>query len=140
MARVRGDADRLYLFIRHVGRRLQGVDAANGISPARFSALVSLYFHGVNNMGELAAHEHVSRPAMTRLVRAMEDAGLTRRNKDTTDGRGVRVEITKKGRDLVDRVRREKIELISRHLVDLDRKTAQAVRAALDALEPLQRF
>jgi DNA-binding MarR family transcriptional regulator len=140
MARTRGDADRLYIFIRHVGRRLQALDVANGISPARFSALVSLYFHGVNNLGELAAHEHVSRPAMTRLVDAMEEAGLTKRIEDTTDGRGVRVKITKKGKELVNRVRREKIELISRHLAGLDSKTARAIAVALDALEPLQHF
>src|SRR5665213_856010 len=131
----RSDGERLYLFVQHVGRRLRDIDMAHGISPARFSALVHLAFHGVDNVGQLAAHERVSRPTMTRLVRDMEADGLVRRRTDASDRRGVLVQLTKKGRDIVDKVRNDKIALISRRLQSLDSPTREAMRLTLRALQ-----
>src|SRR5215471_3001895 len=122
----RRDGERLYLLVQHLGRRLRDLDLACGISPARFSALVHLAFHGIGNVGELAAAERVSRPAMTRLVRDMEKSGLVRRLADSRDRRGVLVELTKKGRAVVDRVRRRKIALISGELGLLDVESRRA--------------
>src|SRR5690242_20267861 len=96
------DSERLYLLVQHLGRRLRDVDLAHGISSARFSVLAHLAFHGADNVGELAAAERVSRPAMTRLVRDMERSGLVRKAVDSRDGRGVRVELTAKGRSLLE--------------------------------------
>lgn len=138
-AKHRTDAERIYLFVQHLGRRLRDVDLAAGISSARFSTLVNLAFHGVNNVGELAAKERVSRPAMTRLVQDMEEAGLVHRMADETDGRGVLVELTQKGRGIVDRVRNEKIALISSHLDSLDESERAAIRLAFDALAGLEK-
>lgn len=134
----RGDGERLYLFVQHLARRLRDIDAAAGISPARFSALVNLAFHGVNNVGELAAMERVSRPAMTRLVQDMEEAGLVERLVDESDGRGVMVRLTPKGRGIVDRVRRAKIAFVETHLDSLDQGARVIVRGALDALKGLE--
>src|SRR5215469_1187331 len=103
--RERSDGERLYLLVQHLARRLRDIDDANGISPARFSTLVNLAFHGINNVGELAAMERVSRPAMTRLVQDMEKSGLVDRAADKRDGRGVVVKLTPKGRAIVDRIR-----------------------------------
>src|SRR5215472_986769 len=100
----RSDGEQFYLTVQHLGRRLRDMDVACGITPARFSALVHLAFHGVNNVGELAAAERVSRPAMTRLVRDMERSGLVRRGADSRDARGVLVTLTKKGRAIMTRV------------------------------------
>lgn len=133
-ARERSDAERVYLFVQHLARRLRDIDVACGISPARFSALVNLAFHGVNNVGELASMERVSRPAMTRLVKDMETAGLVRRLADADDGRGVKVELTPQGRAIVQRVRTQKIALIARRLESLDGTARGAVARALEAL------
>src|SRR5215469_15634480 len=105
----RSDAEVLYLTVQHLGRLLRDIDVACGISNARFSVLVHLAFHGVNNVGGLAAAERVSRPAMTRLVQDMEKSGLVRRGADSSDRRGVLVKLTKKGRTIMRRVRNEKI-------------------------------
>ena len=120
--KTQGDGERLYLLVQHLGQRLRDVDVACGITPARFSALAHLVFHGV------------SRPAMTRLVRDMEKSGLVRRRADSSDGRAVLVEITTKGRAVVERVRTRKIALVSAELETLDTKSCQAVRTALEAL------
>ena len=130
----KGDGERLYLLVQHLGRRLRDLDVAAGISSARFSVLAHLAFHGVDNVGQLAAAERVSRPAMTRLVRDMEKSGLVRRHADARDGRAVLVEMTAKGRAAITRVRTRKIELISAELGKLDAQSREAIRFALAAL------
>src|SRR5215472_11603351 len=127
----RSDAEALYLTVQHLGRLLRDVDVACGISNARFSVLVHLAFHGVNNVGELAAAERVSRPAMTRLVQDMEKSGLVRRGADSSDGRGVLVKLTTRGRAIMRRVRNKKITLVLKQLENLEPDSRRHVRLAL---------
>jgi DNA-binding MarR family transcriptional regulator len=129
--------EQIYLFVQHLSRRLRDIDLQSGLSPARFSALASLAFHGPTNVGELAADERVSRPAMTRLARDMERAGLIERRPDPADGRGVRIVPTPRGLALVEQVRSAKIALVADHLDRMDpafRAQAAAVFAGLEEL------
>ncbi len=135
MKETKTDAERLYLVVQHLGRRLRDIDIELGVSPARFLVLAHLAFHGANNVGELAALERVSRPAMTRLVRDMERDGLVRRQADSTDGRGVVVILASKGRSLLERVRGKKIALIESEIAPLDATTKRAIGVAVAALE-----
>ena len=128
------DGGRLYLLVQHLARTLRHLDIESGISPARFSALAHLAFHGVDNVGQLAAAERVSRPAMTRLVRDMEKSGLVSRRVDPRDGRAVLVQLTEKGRAAIDRAQAAKIAFVSAKLESLDGKSRRAVRIALKAL------
>jgi DNA-binding MarR family transcriptional regulator len=139
MATKRNNSQRLYFFIRHIGRRLRDIDVAQGTSPARISALAHLVFHGIDNVGAMADHERVSRPAMTRLVRDMERAGLVKRRGDKGDGRATLVEITSKGKAAAYRARDEKVALIAKHVQGLDRETARAVSIALDVFERIEK-
>jgi DNA-binding MarR family transcriptional regulator len=129
--------EQIYLFVQHLGRRLRDIDAAAGITPARFSALASLAFHGPINLSQLAADERVSRPAMTRLARDMEEAGLVVRSPDPDDGRGVRIAPTPKGLALVHEVRNRKIALVADYLAGLDPPLQRQVAAVFTALEEL---
>src|SRR5258708_7103705 len=126
-SKTRSDGERFYLLIQHLSRRIRDINAACGITNARFLVLVNLAFHGINNVGELAASGGVGRPGMTRLIRDMEASGLVRRMPDSEDGRGVLVQITKKGRETVDRVRQEKIAMVTRHIEALDAPARRAV-------------
>ena len=139
MATMRSNSERLYFFIRHIGRRLRDIDVAQGTSPARISALAHLVFHGIDNVGAMADHERVSRPAMTRLVRDMERAGLVRRKRDKGDGRATLVEITAKGKAAAYRARDGKVAVIAMLVEGLDRDTARAVSLALDVFERLEK-
>src|SRR5262249_19154648 len=115
----RSDAERIYLFVQHLGRRIGDLNAAFGLTRARFAVLQALKFHGVVNVGGLAAFDGVTRPAMTRLVRDMEGAGLVRRTPDDRDARAVRVTITPLGDEMLDKVRRAKIALVASGLKGL---------------------
>ena len=135
----RREAERIYVFVQHLGRRLRDIDQAFGISPRRFSALAGLAFDGPTSVGELAAFERVKRPSMTRLVQDMERDGLIQRRPNPTDGRGVRIRITTRGRALVEQVRQRKIALVADFLAQLDPETLSAVRISFEALRPLGR-
>ena len=128
------EAEQIYVFVQHLGRRLRDIDRAFAISPARFSALAGLAFDGPTNISELAAFERVKRPTMTRLVQDMERDGLVERHADPVDGRGVRIRITVRGRRLVQQVRQRKIALVQEFLDMLDPKAVSAIGGTFDAL------
>src|SRR5919199_1393233 len=79
-------ADRLHSAAVHLLRLLRREDARSGLSAPRLSALSVLVFGGARTLGELAAAEQVRPPTMTRLVRALEAAGLVTREGDPADG------------------------------------------------------
>jgi len=128
------EAEQIYVFVQHLGRRLRDIDRACGISPARFSALAGLAFDGPTNISELAAFERVKRPTMTRLIQDMERDGLVERHADPVDGRGVRIRISVRGRRLVQQVRQRKIALVQEFLDKLDPKAVAAIGGTFDTL------
>ncbi|NIQ56017.1 MAG: MarR family transcriptional regulator, partial [Gammaproteobacteria bacterium] len=58
-----------------------------------------LVYGGPKTVGELASAEQVTAPTMSRLVTALEREGHVRRRPDAADGRRVRVEVTRSGRE-----------------------------------------
>ncbi len=131
------EAERIYLFVQHLGRRLREIDARAGLTAARYSALASLRFHGSTNIGELAADERVKAPSMTRLVRDMERDGLVVRRPDPDDGRGVLIVLTSQGEARFDRTRATKVALVADFLATLPDSIQQAAATAFRALEEL---
>jgi DNA-binding MarR family transcriptional regulator len=91
--------------LRHVRRE----DSATGVPPAQLSALSVLVFGGPRTLGELAAAEQVRPPTMTRIVQALEAAGLVRRARDPRDARVHRLHATAKGRRVMQRGRERRV-------------------------------
>jgi DNA-binding MarR family transcriptional regulator len=133
------DAERLYLAVLHLARRLRDLDREAGVTSARFSALAALRFHGAMNLRDLARFERLGAPAASRLVADMERAGLVRRRRDPRDGRALRIEATGAGQRLVGRVRRRKIALFEEHVAQLRSRDRRALRHALRLLETWSR-
>jgi DNA-binding MarR family transcriptional regulator len=140
------EAERIYLFVQHLGRRLREIDAEHGLTAARYSTMASLRFDDATgdaddqkaiNVGELAADERVKAPSMTRLLRDMQRDGLVRRGRDPDDGRGVLIALTPKGRAAFDSVRAIKIALVADYLTTLPKATREAAAIAFAALEEL---
>jgi DNA-binding MarR family transcriptional regulator len=131
-----GPAEQLYLLAQHAGRRFRTLDAELGLTPARFSLLAALRYHGPQRIGELAGGEGVAQPTMTKLVATAEDEGLVERRSDPDDRRGAVVVLTPAGRALLRRARSRKINWISSQLRTLpthDVERAGAVAGHLDA-------
>ena len=74
---------------------------------------------------------------LSRIIGKLEAAGLVARLADSGDGRVVHVAATKKGRDLVTRIRSERSDALNVALEGLSDDEQQKLMAALPVLESL---
>ncbi|MGH9387242.1 MAG: MarR family winged helix-turn-helix transcriptional regulator [Vicinamibacterales bacterium] len=132
-------ADRLHSAALHLLRRLRRHDEAMGITAARASALSVAVFAGPVTLGRLAKAEQVSAPTITRLVVAMEEEGLLKREPDPTDRRVVWIRPTAKGTRLLTAGRRRRVEAFARELSTLDQDSLSVLSRAAELLEQLGR-
>jgi DNA-binding MarR family transcriptional regulator len=124
----------------HALRRARVADAKSGLTPERLSLLSVLVFAGPMPMSRLAGIEGVSAPAITRIVTALEGAGLVTRGSVSEDRRRVEVRATPEGRRVMDEGRRRRIEVLaevlagvgSDELAELSRALATVRRALAD--------
>ena len=96
--------------IARIARRLRNErDPSNDLSITALGVLGVLMREGECTLGDLAAHERVQPPSMTRTVRKLEDAGLVNRRQCPEDGRSTYVALSESGRAtlLADRRRRD---------------------------------
>jgi DNA-binding MarR family transcriptional regulator len=102
-------ASELRVSLMRVARRLRSERVDEGLTLTQLSVLGSLERHGAMTLGELAAHEKVQPPSMTRTTAALEERGLVTRFAHPTDGRQILVDVSDAGRALLreDRRRRE---------------------------------
>lgn len=109
----------------------------NDLSMNAMAVLGALHRNGDLTVGDLAAHERVRPPSMTRTVKALVEAGLIHRRADDGDGRRVVCGLTETGRAtvLADRSRRD--EWLARRLRTLSADERATLRAAAPILERL---
>lgn len=128
-------AQRLSSLALHLLRRLAREEQVTGIRPARLSALATLAADGPTTLGGLARRERVTPPSMTRLVHALEAAGLVERLPSATDGRQVGVRITAAGERLLEERSRSRAEAVAGWLRPLEGDELRVVDAAVGLLE-----
>ncbi|MGW1160135.1 MarR family winged helix-turn-helix transcriptional regulator [Streptomyces sp. NPDC002513] len=116
--------------VRHVRRSA----TTGGLSTAASSALGRLGREGPHRLTDLARAEGVSQPNMTQLVTRLERAGLVRRSADSSDGRGVLVEVTETGLDVFRQRRAERARALQELVDELTEPERRAVNIALPAL------
>jgi len=132
-------ANRLHSVAIHLLRRARQEDRATGLSPERLSLLSVLVYGGPCTASELAEIEMVSRPAITRTLNALEQAGLVVRERSQRDRRMVRVVATRSGRRLMERGRERRLRRIARELNVLGKQDLAKLDAATRMLETLDR-
>lgn len=118
-ARREAVADALHSASIHLLRAVRAVDPDTGLGPARLSALSVLVFGGPQRLTRLAGLEQVRPPTMTKVVSALEDAGLARRRADPDDARAIQVEATARGRSLLLEGRRRRVSRLAGGLAHL---------------------
>lgn len=115
-------------------------DRETGLTPERLSLLSVLVFGGPSTMSTLARIEQVTPPAITRIVSALERAGLVRREVAPGDRRSTVVTATATGAQLLERGRLARIDRLAAALQALDDDDLMRVDRALalvrDALRP----
>jgi DNA-binding MarR family transcriptional regulator len=124
-------ASRLRLVITRLARRLRQ-EADADVTPSQISALATIERQGPVTLSELAAVERVQPPSMTRIVAALDDAGLVTRTVDPTDRRVARVTTTATGRRVLARTRTRKNAYLAARMRSLSAdELATLERAAL---------
>ena len=132
-------ADRLHSAAIQLLRALRRVDDATGLSAPRLSALSVVVFAGPITLGALAAAEGVRPPTMTRLVTALEEAGLVTRTTDGTDARITRVTATARGRRILMRGRERRLRVLTERLESLSAAELETVGKAAASIEVIAR-
>jgi DNA-binding MarR family transcriptional regulator len=107
------------------------------LTPSQLSALASIERHGPIALGELAEHERVAPPSITKVVTKLEAAGLIARTADAGDRRVVRVSLTTEGAGLLAESRARKNAWLAERLAELDADQRARLASALDVLEEL---
>ena len=136
-SQAREAADRIHSASIHLLRRVAREDSRGGTSPARLSALSVLVFAGPKTMSELAAMERVKVPTMSRLVAAMEEEALVRREPHGTDARAVVLHATAKGRRALERARELRLSVLESLLAGATAAELATVRQAADIVDRL---
>jgi DNA-binding MarR family transcriptional regulator len=111
-------------------RRARQADASMDLDGPRASALSVLVFGGSMPIGQLAAAEQVSAPAITKTVTALEADGLARRTRSAEDRRVVLVSATAKGKALLERGRAARVRLVADLLDGLSATDLRTVHRA----------
>ncbi len=103
----------------------------------QLATLGTLKRHGAMTLGELAAHEKVQPPSMTRIVSALEERGLVVREPRSDDRRLVIVRITGEAAALLAEDRRRRDAWLARRMRELTPDEHDALRRAAPVLEKL---
>jgi DNA-binding MarR family transcriptional regulator len=133
-----GLASELRLSVMRLRRRLSNErHPDNPLSMGAMAVLGCLFRNGDLTVGELAGHERVQPPSMTRTVNSLEAGGYVTRRAHETDGRQVVVGLSERGRTtlLADRARRD--AWLARRLRELTPDERDVLRRAAPLLERL---
>jgi DNA-binding MarR family transcriptional regulator len=137
-----GLATALRISVSRLARRLRVERIAQGsiaqvLSDTQLAALAALERHATMSPGELAEHEKVQPPSMTRVIAVLEERRLITRMPHPTDRRQVVLTVTAEGRDLVHQTRRLREAWLARRLQELSPQERATLRAAAPILEKL---
>ena len=125
--------------VGRLSRRMRAERAATDLSLGQLAALRTLDVQGPTTASELAAHEKVQPPSMTRIISALEAHGYLTRTPDPLDRRQVVVAASAEGKALLTEERRRKDVWLSQRLRALDADDLAVLAAAVPALEKLSR-
>jgi DNA-binding MarR family transcriptional regulator len=136
-----GLATALRISVSRLARRLRVERIAPGqeplLSDTQFAALATLEKHGAMSPGELAGHERVQPPSMTRVIAALLEWELVTRTAHASDRRQVVLTVTPAGLDLLARSRRRRDAWLAQRLNELTPQERATLRAAAPILEKL---
>jgi DNA-binding MarR family transcriptional regulator len=130
-------ADRLRPVLLRLGRELRREAREVGVSPQQVTLMVAIKYAPGIGVRELAAHERVSAPAMSKHVDRLERDGLVVRTPSDSDKRRVGLTLTEEGSRVLRRVRSRRTALLATRLRGLTPEQLSAIDAAVDPLGEL---
>ena len=130
-------ASTLRLSVMRLSRRLRVERADHSLTLTQIATLSTLDQHGPLTPRELADHERVQPPSMTRVLTTLESLGLASRTPHPTDGRQQLVSLTARGAALLAEDRRRREAWLARRLVELSPSEQATLREAAAILQRL---
>lgn len=130
-------ASTLRLSVMRLSRRLRNERTDSTLTLSQLAALATLDRHGCLTPGELAVHERVQPPSMTRLVATLETAGLLTRTAHPTDGRQVLLAVSPAGTSMLRADRRRRDAWLAQRLRSLEPRDLAVLREAAAVLDRL---
>ena len=127
----------LRLAVMRFSRRLRNQRVDTSVTLTHLAALSTLKRHGPMSPGELAGHERVQPPSMTRVVVALEGMGLVTRTPHPTDGRQVIIGLTSTAEDLLTEEARAREAWLSGQLQELTAEERAVLREAAEIMDKL---
>jgi DNA-binding MarR family transcriptional regulator len=127
----------LRIGVMRLSRRLRVERSGDDLTLTQLSVLGTLARHGALPIGEIAAHENVKPPSMTRTVAYLEELGLVTRRPSATDGRHVVVDLTADAERVLDADRRRRDAWLTQRLAALTPEQRAALREVAPLLDEL---
>ena len=125
--------------IMRLNRRMRQARPLGDLTLTQISALTSLGLAGALTPRELAEHERVQPPTMTKIIAKLEERGLVQRTPHPTDGRQVVLHATEAGRAAVAEQRRAGDAWLARALAELPPDDRETLRRAAELLDRIAR-
>jgi DNA-binding MarR family transcriptional regulator len=130
IARLRG-------VIPQLARQLNDTSTGEDLTPTQYSVLALVRMRGPIGLAELTELEGLNPTMLSRIAKVLDERGLVRRLPDPRDMRAARLEATRVGEQVHDRVRAQRTQVLSECLDRLPPQTTEALLAAVPAMEAL---
>jgi DNA-binding MarR family transcriptional regulator len=127
----------LRLAVMRFSRRLRNQRVDTSVTLTHLAALSTLKRHGPMSPGELAQHERVQPPSMTRVVVALEGMGLVTRTPHPTDGRQVIIGLTDAAEQLLNAEAQAREAWLAGRLQELSAEDRAVLREAALIMDKL---
>jgi MarR family transcriptional regulator, organic hydroperoxide resistance regulator len=124
----------LFLFARAAKLTRSAADEAmsrHGVRVGQNVILELLWIRDGQTPGELASALGIATPTVVRSAERMQTSGLLTRQPDQTDGRLVRLWLTRHGRELRPIIEQERARIADQALADLDNNERAGLISAL---------
>jgi DNA-binding MarR family transcriptional regulator len=107
---------------------------AAGLSMPQFSILMQLHFCTQCGLSEISGRFDVSAAAASQLVDKLVQSGLVERSEDPHDRRAKQIQLSTKGRALIEKGLRERYRWVDQLVTQLEAKDREKVTAAVSLL------
>jgi DNA-binding MarR family transcriptional regulator len=130
MTRTAELASSMRVSVMRLSRRLRVERADHGLTLTQISVLATLDRHGPLTPRELAQHERVQPPSMTRTLAGLEERALIVRTPHASDGRQHLISLAAPAAALLREDRRRRDAWLAQRLAELTQAERDVLRAA----------
>jgi DNA-binding MarR family transcriptional regulator len=139
MTRTAELASELRVAVMRLARRLRTERPDTGLSLTQIATLGTIDRHGSLTPREIAEHERVQPPSMTRVLAGLEQLGLIVRTPHDRDGRQHLVSLTKAAQDLLREDKRRREAWLAQRLAELTIEERELLAAAAPIIDRITR-